>query len=195
MPTLDAALAELRRSFERFDPLPDSVWADVRRPWRLRAVRRGEVLTRAGETERTLSLVVEGVQRLSFLADGREVTVAFVYPPDLSGVPDSFFLQTPSAYALDALTDGQVLAADHGDVAALLDRHRELERWAWKLFAAAGAGRAKRERELLTLSAEDRYRRLLREAPHVLQLAAQKHVASYLGMSPETLSRVRSGRS
>ena len=113
----------------------------------------------------------------------------------LSGVPDSFFLQTPSAYTLDALTDGHVLAAEHGAFMALLNRNRELERWAWRLFAAAGAGRAKRERELLTLSAEERYRRLLREAPHVLQLVAQKHVASYLGMSPETLSRVRSARS
>ena len=194
MPDRDAALAQLRRSFERWAPLPDPVWADVRCPWRLRTVRRGDVLTREGDVERTFSLVVEGVQRLSFLDRDHEVTVAFTYPPDYSGVPDSFFLQTPSAYTLDALEDGVVLAADHGDVMALLDRHRELERWAWRLLAAAGAGRAKRERELLTLSAEERYERLLDESPHLLQLVAQKHVASYLGMAPETLSRLRAAR-
>ena len=191
----DAAFAQLRRSFERFVPLPDAVWAEVRRPWRLREVRRGEVLTREGETERTFMLVVEGVQRLSFLAGGDEVTVAFTYPPDYSGVPDSFFLQAPSAYALDALTDGRVLAVDHADLAALTDRHRALDRWAWRLLASAGAGRAKREREMLTLSADERHRRLLRESPHLAQLVAQKHLASYLGMAPETLSRLRAARS
>ena len=85
MPALDAAFAQLRRTFERFGPLPDAVWAEVRHPWRFRAVEHGEVLTREGETERTLSLVVEGVQRLSFAGPGgNEVTVAFTYPPDLS---------------------------------------------------------------------------------------------------------------
>lgn len=195
MPPLADAFAELRRSFERFAPLPDTVWADLRRSWQLRPVHRGDVLTRAGEVERTFALVVEGAQRAYFLTpDGREVTVAFTYPYHYTGVPDSFFLQTPSAYTLEALTDGRVLAADHATLSALMDRHRELDRWAWRLLATAGAGRAKREREMLTRSAEERYGRLLREAPHLFQLVAQKHVASYLGMTPETLSRIRADR-
>lgn len=107
-PIPEEALMLFRRSFERFSALPDEVWAEVRRPWRLRDVRRGEVLTRAGETERAFALVLEGVQRLFFTTPaGDEITVAFTFPPDYSGVPDSFFLQTPSAYTLEALTDGR----------------------------------------------------------------------------------------
>ena len=189
-----ADLLALRAAFERFVPLPDGVWDDVRRPWHVRAVRLGERLTEEGETEQMLALVLEGVQRLSFARpDGGEVTVAFTYPPGLTGVPDSFFLQTPSAYTLEALSDGRVLATDHARFSALMDRHREIERWAWRLLATAGAGRGKRERELLTQTAEQRYARLVREAPHLVGLVAQKHLASYLGMTPETLSRVRAG--
>lgn len=196
MHALEQALIHLRRSFERCIPLPDTVWADVQRPWQLRKVTRGETLTRAGELEHTFSLVLEGVQRVYFLTpDGQEVTVAFTYPYNYSGVPDAFFLQTPSAYMLEALTDGRILATDHASLMALMDKHRVLERWAWRLLAAAGAGRGKRERELLTLTAEERYARLLREAPQLIGLVAQRHLASYLGMSPETLSRVRAGRS
>lgn len=194
-PMPDDAFVRLRRSFERFVPLPDAVWDEIRRPWRPRTVRHGEILTAEGETERTFALVLEGVQRLYFLTPGGdEVTVAFAYPPSYSGVPDSFFLQEPSAYVLEALTDGYVLEIDHSSLLALMDRHRVLERWAWRLLAAAGAGRGKRERELLTLSAEERYARLLRKSPHLLGLVAQKHLASYLGMTPETLSRVRARR-
>ncbi len=192
----DDALGLLRHSFERLVPLPDDVWADVRRPWHLRSVSRGDVLTRAGDVERTFSLVVEGVQRGYFLTpDGDEVTVAFTYPPSYSGVPDSFFLQEPSAYTLEALTDGLVLSVDHAALSAMMSRHRELDRWAQRLLATALSGRGKRERDMLSLAAEERYRRLVRESPHVLNLVSLRHIASYLGMSPETLSRVRSARS
>ena len=189
---LAAALAQLRRSIERFVPLSDAVWDDVRRPWRLRDVRRGEPLTREGETERTFGLIVEGVQRLFLTtADGDEHTLAFAYPPDYTGVPDSLFLQRPSACGLEALTDGRVLATSHAELAALMDRHRVLDRWAWRLFATALAGRFERERQLVTMTAQERYERLLRESPQVVQIAPLRHVASYLGMSSETLSRAR----
>ena len=193
---LSAALAQLRDSFERFAPLPDAVWGEIKQPWHLHTVKRGELLTREGETERRFAIIVEGAQRVYFTTpDGDEHTIAFVYPPDYTGIPDSFFFQTPSAYALEALSDGSILATDHASFSALMERHRELEQWAWRLFAFALSGRFKRERELLTLTAQERYERLLRESPHIIQLAPLRHVASYLGMSPETLSRVRAATS
>lgn len=189
-------LDRLRQAFARVHPIPDDVWADLRRPWTPRTVRRGEWLTAEGETERTFSLVTEGVQRLWFTGpDGGDHTVAFVSSGDFSGVPDSLFLQAPSAYTLEAVTDGRQLEIGHADLMRLLDRHRPLERWARRLFLLAAAGRAKREREHLTQSAAERYARLLRESPHVLRDVPLKHVASYLGMSAETLSRVRSSGS
>lgn len=196
MADLEDSFTKLRRSFERFVKLPDPAWAEIRRPWRLKTVRRGEILTRKGDTERTFSLVLEGFQRVYVpRSGGRDLTVAFAYPVNYSGIPDSFFLQKPSAYYLEALTDGEILAVDHARFEALMDQHRELERWAWKLLATASAGRGKRERELLTLTAEERYDRLFREAPHLFQLVPQKHLATYLGMTPETLSRIRAGSS
>lgn len=187
--------AVLRAAFERVVPLPDDVWDELRQLFHLREVQAGQVLTREGEAERAFGVVMEGSQRLYFTArDGDRVTVAFARAGDYTGVPDAYFLDQPSGYTLEALTDGAVLTADRDAFLPLLERHRALERWAWRLFLTVGAGRAKREREMLTLSAAERVDRLMRETPDLLLDVPLRHVASYLGMTPETLSRVRAGR-
>lgn len=190
----EEALLRLRRSFEQFCPLSDPVWDEVRRPWSRCDVQRGDVLTDEGETERGFLFVLEGVQRVFFTTpEGHEHTVAFASATDYSGIPDSFFLQVPSGYRLESLSDGSVLATDYESLSALMDTHRELERWAWQLLASALRGRAKRERDHMTLTAKDRYERFLHECPRLVQRVPLKHIASYLGMSPETLSRIRGG--
>lgn len=192
----ETALTLLRGTFERFGKLPDEVWRGVSEPWSIRSVRRGQILTHPGEVEQTFAIIVEGAQRLFFTTDeGDEHTVAFMYPPGYTGVPDSFFLQQASTTSIEALTDGRILATDYRSFSALMDKHRELETWAWQLFLTALSGRFKRERDMLTMTANDRYERLLRESPQILQIAPLRHVASYLGMTPETLSRVRAGGS
>lgn len=191
-PPSDRALKRLRRSIEQFCTLPDTAWDDVCQAWVRCDANCGEVLTDEGETERGFLLVLEGVHRAFFTTrEGNEHTVAFSYPVDYSGIPDSFFLQVPSAYRLESLSESSFLATDYDTLSALMDKHRELERWAWHLLASALRGRSKRERDHLILTAKERYERLLEESPQLVQRVPLKHIASYLGMSPETLSRVR----
>lgn len=68
-------------------------------PWQPLTVKRKTILTAAGETERSIYFVLEGVQRAFYLSDeGKEATIVFTYPPSFSGVADSFLTQTPSLY-------------------------------------------------------------------------------------------------
>jgi CRP-like cAMP-binding protein len=70
-----------------------------------------------------------------------------------------------------------------------------MERFGRLILEELLVGRSTREIEQLSLSAEERYDRLVARSPHVLQLVSQKDIASYLRMTPETFSRLRRKRS
>ena len=70
-----------------------------------------------------------------------------------------------------------------------------MERFGRLILEELLVGRAAREIELLSLDAEERYDRLFKRSPHLLQLVPQKDIASYLRMKPETFSRLRGRRS
>ena len=80
------------------------------------------------------------------------------------------------------------------DRADLLRAYMEvpgMERFGRLILEEVLVGRAQREIEMLSLSAEERYRRFMDRSAHLLQLVPQKDIASYLGMTPETFSRLR----
>ena len=185
--------ASLRTAIERHVVLPEAVWQDVRSRWRETvSCRKDEYLTKAGEVEKYFYLVLEGVQRLYYLTpEGNEVVLGFTFTGNFSGVHDSFVQQTPAQCYLQALSDTKLLGIRRKDLEALYDRHPVIERWGRLFIQDILFGRVQREVELTTHSAEERYRDFIRRSPVPLQQVAQKHLASYLNMTPETFSRQR----
>lgn len=163
----------------------------VRPYWRERRFPKGAMITEVGQVERWFSIVSEGVQRMFIPHDGEEVCIGFSYGHSWSGVFDSFVTQRPSRFGLQAVTDTVLLSIHHDDLRDLRERVPVLERFGRLILEELVVGRATREIEQLTLSAEERYRALLERSPHLLQLVSQKDIASYLRMTPETFSRLR----
>lgn len=159
--------------------------------WSPYSCKRKTLLTAAGETERYLYFVLEGVQRAFYTeADRPEATIVFTYPPSFSGVADSFLTQTPSSFFLETLSTSSFLRTDHHQLQQLMEAYPQIQNLVLQLTARVLKGVLERQAELQCFNAEDRFRALLRRSPHVLQLIPHKYLASYLGIDPATFSKL-----
>ena len=186
-----AALQQLQAFVSRIAPLEDDDWQAFAGIWSPYEAKRKTQLTRAGETERYLYFVTEGIQRIYYLKpDGREATIVFTYAPSFGGVIDSLLLQQPSRYFMETLTQSCFLRTHYQQWQQLVQSRRAVDQLAQRATLYALSGIMERMTELQCFSAEEKFRSLLARSPHVLQLIPHKYLANYLGLDATTFSKL-----
>ena len=181
----------LRMTIEKYTPLEEAVWKDWSERWLDCSFSKGQLVTRFHQVEGYFYFIHRCVLRGYTLKDGSEISYGFTYDGEFSGVYDSFLDQTPAQWQLDALVDTVGLKISFQDMMTMFDAHKSVERWGRLFNAKMLLGMGRRQLEVRNFSAEERFDRLVTQSPHILQLVPQKHLASYLGMTPETFSRLR----
>jgi CRP-like cAMP-binding protein len=188
---MEQELALLRKMVFALHPLSEEEWTALSSIWQPVQYKRKTILTTTGETERYLYFVTEGVQRAFYLDnDHPEATVVFTYAPSFSGVVDSFLTQQPSRYFLETLTASKMLRTAYQQLQQLMDKYHNIERWVRLSISWVMMGLLERQIELISYSAEEKFRTLLKRSPHVLQLIPHKYLASYLGIDASTFSKL-----
>jgi len=182
----------LLKSFvSKIYPLPPAVLDSFTANWKPVTFKRKTILTAAGETERYLYFVVEGVQRAFYLGDeNKEATIVFTYPPSFSGVADSFLTQTPSLYFLETITASRLLRISYDEIQHQINTYPDIQQLIFKATAFALKGALERHIELQCFSNEEKFKTLLKRSPHVLNLVPHKYLASYLGMDATNFSKL-----
>lgn len=181
----------LQKFIDRIHPLKAVEEAAFLSIWQAFACKRKTILTAAGETERHLYFVLEGVQRSFYLGkNNNEATIVFTYPYSFSGIADSFLTQTPSPYFFETLTASSFLRTSYQQVAELMTSFPNIQHMILKTTAFALKGVLERQVELQCFTAEEKFRQLLTRSPHVLNLIPHKYLASYLGIDATTFSRL-----
>lgn len=181
----------LRNLIQQIHPITPEAWEDMSRIWVPFTAGRKELVTRQGEVERYIYLVLDGVQRVYYSDDkGREATILFTYTPSFGGVLDSFLLQGKSRYAYETLTPSQFLRTSYSEFTELRNRHHSIEAMVSRGLAGVVAGLEERLVEIQCFQAEDKFRSLLQRSPHILQLVPHKYLASYLGMDATNFSKL-----
>ncbi len=155
----------------------------------------GESLLEVGDAVTFAGVVLRGVLREVFIdADGEERTRGFSFEGDLVGSWSDVLAGRPSRTRVEALADAEVELHEVATLKALEPTAPDLRHTLRVIAEALYVRKADREFELLTLNAAQRYEALLQRAPFIEQRVQLQHIASYLGITPVHLSRLRRRR-
>jgi CRP-like cAMP-binding protein len=184
-------LDQLKRTVDAISVLPEEDWIAFSKQWKAVGEKRKQTITVAGSQENYLYFVLDGVQRVFYLDDeGREATVIFTYAPSFGGVVDSFLLQQPSKYYYETLTASRFLRAPLKEMHSLMMTRPAIEIFIRIALSITLSGLLERIVELQCYTSEEKYKRLLKRSPHILQLLPHKYLANYLGMDATNFSKL-----
>lgn len=155
------------------------------------SLNRNDYLKVAGTCDSNFYYLIEGSVRIFILDENEEHTIRFGYKNSLISALDSFLTGTSSPLFIQALKKTVYKSVRKEDFSNLMQHdkhHKEL----WKnVLESFAIQQMEREIDLLTSSSEERLSRVLKRSPHLFQEIPHKYIASYLRMSPETLSRIK----
>ncbi|HLP54630.1 MAG TPA: Crp/Fnr family transcriptional regulator [Fluviicola sp.] len=161
----------------------------------LKTIRKKEFLLKQGEICKTENFLLSGCMRTFKLNEqGEEQVVQFGIEDWWVGDLYSFLTQTPASYSIDALEDTVVAQITKENLDKLYEQVPKFDRFFRLILQNAFIAQQDRIHQNLSLTAEERYEEFVRRYPQLEQRVAQKHIASYLGITPVFLSMLRRKR-
>jgi CRP-like cAMP-binding protein len=156
-----------------------------------RRLKRNDFMLRAGDTCKAMAIISTGGLRYFTLTDKGEQSFWFAFKGEWLGDYESFLSRQPSQHFIQATEETEIFCLAYDDMQQLYSLGAKFERFgrliAENLFLTVGRSR----NELNTLSAQDRYLNLVKAHPNIVQRVPLQHIATYLGIHPQSLSRIR----
>lgn len=182
----------LIRRLEAIHPLPPNGRDQIAALLRMQCLFKGDYFVRAGETPSRVGYMVKGWLRYFYVdAEGGEFVRYFCSGGNFVSSLSALIRNEPSAFSIQALEDAELVVFTYKNWLSLLETDP-----AWGVIHTTILNQAleraeERERSLILDDAARRYRRFLEEFPDAEEHVRQYDIASYLGISPVTLSRIR----
>lgn len=154
-------------------------------------LKRNEFLSMAGSTETNLYYIDSGSLKISIMDNQEEHIVRFGYKHNIIAALDSFISNNPSEFYIQALKKTTLKVVCKKDFFQLLYSNINVKKLWDDLVLQLILQQLDREKDILIRSPQERYNRVLKRSPQLFQEIPNKYIASYLRMSPETLSRIK----
>ncbi len=182
----------LKFAAQEWVTLTERQWRTFAGIFEARTLEAGGHLHYPGDSAHKLIFVSRGLLRFYYPAeDGKESNKAFLTEGAFGGALAAASLGLPLIYGVEALEETSLLAADLADLSALYDEHPIFDRFGRKLAEHILMRKEVRVRRLLQQSAKERYLALRQAQPTLVKRVAQYHLASYLGVTEASLSRLK----
>jgi CRP-like cAMP-binding protein len=157
-----------------------------------RELAAGDIFIHEGSTSQRIGYINKGLIRAYGLkANGQEATMFLSWEGQFVASPDGIFLQRPAAYTYQALEDTSLIEMDYGRVSGVIDGNPRLSMIRNGVLMQMLAQAVTRVEGFVLLSPEERYKKLVREKQDIINRVADKHLATLLGITAISLSRIR----
>lgn len=182
----------LKHFLHLLSPISEVSWQQVEPLFKQTTLKKGDYFIQQGQLATQFAFVQAGVIR-GFYRDqqGKEYNKHFFVTPSIAGGYTSLITGKLNQISQQALTDCQLLEANYQRFTALYDTFPELERVGRRFAERYFVEKERKEIEIVLLDAESRYRLFQQDYHDLDQQIAQYHIASYLGITPTQLSRIR----
>jgi len=156
-----------------------------------KSLKKKDLLLEDGQICNFIGFINTGVIREYAFKNGKESTVDFVAENQFVVDFQSFIRGTPSRQYLEALTDMELLIIKKDAINALYDKYKIWERFGRLIVEQVFCNMEEKRKNLIATTHEEQYRNFTSVYPQVVQQVPQYYIASYLGLTPEHLSRIR----
>ena len=184
-------LIQLFQLFKKYTALPKKAEEAIAAICSPITIKKNKDLQPIGHTCKTIYFINKGIARIYYFKDGIDVTENFFFENSIIARVESLFTGKPSRKAIQVLEDAEITGINANLLFKLYDSFPEIERLFRKIFEAAYVETVHRIEGIQFHTAEERYKALLLEAPDILKRVPLKYVASYLGITQVSLSRIR----
>lgn len=180
--------------FRKYNSLSDEAETAIAQICSPVTIKKNQELQPIGHTCKTIYFINKGIARIYYLKDGIDITESFARENNLIARVESLFTGKPSKKAIHILEDSEITAINATQLFKLYNIYPDIERTFRKIFEAAYVDTVNRIESIQFHTAEDRYQLLIEETPDILKRVPLKYIASYLGITQVSLSRIRAGR-
>lgn len=184
-------MESLRQAIESIAPLPDDCRDIFLSAWQYQEVPKDHTLLRENTVGDQLFFIEKGIARIFYHKNEKEITEWIAMDQQFFLSITSFFQRTPSHLGIHTLEPSIVYSIRQADFMELADRYHAIEKVLRKMVTASLILSQQRMDSIQFETAQQRYERLLAGSPDIIKRVPLSYIASFLGVTLETLSRIR----
>lgn len=182
----------LKDYINSISPIGEATAKELESLFIYKTLSKNDIFIESGRVAKKIAFLEKGIIRAYYRSkEGQEYNKHFFIPPCFIGGYSSLISGHPNQIIQQALTDCDIWEVDFFRLVRLYDNHPDLERMARMLAEQFFVQKEQREVELVLLNADERYAIFKKNFPELEQQIPQYHIASYLGITPTQLSRIR----
>lgn len=182
---------KLYEGFNKISPLTDEAWLDLQSLFEAVEYKRNAFLVREGSKVNYCYLLLEGVVRVFYSKEGNEYNKTFFIPGMFPTALTALISDAPSLLSFQALLHSQLIRFSYQKYKQLFTRHQCLETLMLRILEQEWIKKERHDIQMVTNDATTNYLLFRERYPDLESQIPQYHIASYLGITPIQLSRIR----